>query len=150
MGTSSPSPDTRKMSVLLTSLFLILTISLTCSSPMCDGYDCVGDKCCHVNGQYWCSPWDQSCYGQTAVADIQDRFLPCSSNTTSEDLVKVSGQTERQDIEDTYNVSKSCSRYTGPCGSASQCRDACYRGGFHQYAWYPTYRLCCCDCSYIC
>ena len=76
---------------------------------------------------------------QASVPAPKDMFVPCSSNTTQTDVVKVSGQTERQSptargemrppvsILPPDNAAKSCSRYTGHCSSASQCRDACYR-----------------------
>ena len=71
----------------------------------------------------------------------------CNSTTTDEDVLKIIGTTAVESTNgvvsnffsylslfDAAKSSTSCSRYTGSCSSASQCRDVCYRCG-ERLAW---------------
>ena len=61
------------------SQILCIVSSLT-AAVNCDGYECGSEeKCCHVDGQYWCSPQDQPCYGKAKSNGVNCDGYECGS-----------------------------------------------------------------------
>merc|ERR1711983_550551 len=132
----STIPTIMKVAAIFFCFFISLVLAFPGETgPNCDGYIC-GDeeKCCIVNGNYFCAPTWQSCY----KGQFEDFEKSKASETTEKEVV--SGVL--------VDLKKQCARYTGNnVHNAHDCAVVCGQGGYSTYSYWPTFNICCCDCG---
>merc|ERR1712004_867580 len=108
-----------KVAIFFCFLFSVALAYPGETGPGCYHCDNASEKCCNVDGNHFCAPTWQNCYG----FQFEDF-----------DKSKASEPTEKEVVSGVVDLKKQCARYTGSgVHSAQDCSRVCFQGGYNTY-----------------